>query len=386
MKVTSLELKDVGGIPNLNLEDINSQMNIICGENGVGKTNILDSIASCYSSYNQNVVMRRSGSSVGQIKLERDVGSPIVISLLDFKPSENTHYLSNSYFEDSKTNLLYLKINRSINYKSVRSINADPDSSHRSNNNNAGIQNEDIKDWLLNRILHSAHKGHLTETQLANLEFAKECFSILNPNYIYKRLDTNNEIFLETPTGEIYFEYLSSGFKSIIFILLGIIKEIDYRFENNRISAKDYDGVILIDEIELHLHPEWQGQICSVLKEAFPKAQFFISTHSPHVVQTALKDEVIALERRDNGVVRRTLPTSEYGYQGWTIEEILEDVMGMTDLRTQKYNEVKKRFDEALDSKNKQEAQLAFNELERMLHPNYPLKPVFKIQLDSLGE
>ena len=68
MKVTSLELKDVGGIPNLNLEDINSQMNIICGENGVGKTNILDSLASCYSSYNQNVVMRRSGSSVGQIK------------------------------------------------------------------------------------------------------------------------------------------------------------------------------------------------------------------------------------------------------------------------------------------------------------------------------
>lgn len=386
MKVTSLELKDVGGIPNLNLEDINSQMNIICGENGVGKTNILDSLASCYSSYNQNVVMRRSGSSVGQIKLERDVGSPIVISLLDFKPSENNHYLSNSYFEDSKTNLLYLKINRSINYKSVRSINADPDSFHRSNNNNTGIQNEDIKDWLLNRILHSAHKGHLTETQLANLEFAKECFSILNPNYIYKRLDTNNEIFLETPTGEIYFEYLSSGFKSIIFILLGIIKEIDYRFENNRISAKDYDGVILIDEIELHLHPEWQGQICSVLKEVFPKAQFFISTHSPHVVQTALKDEVIALERRNNGVVRRTLPTSEYGYQGWTIEEILEDVMGMTDLRTQKYNEVKKRFDEALDLKNKQEAQLAFNELERMLHPNYPLKPVFKIQLDSLGD
>ena len=45
MKVTSLELKDVGGIPNLNLEDINSQMNIICGENGVGKTNILDYLA-----------------------------------------------------------------------------------------------------------------------------------------------------------------------------------------------------------------------------------------------------------------------------------------------------------------------------------------------------
>ena len=191
---------------------------------------------------------------------------------------------------------------------------------------------------------------------------------------------------INTPSGEIYYEYLSSGFKSTISIVFGIIKEIEMRFKTPYMIAQDFDGIILIDEIELHLHPEWQGQICSVLKEVFPKAQFFISTHSPHVVQTALKDEVIALERRNNEVVRRELPTSEYGYQGWTIEEILEDVMGMPDLRTQKYNEVKIRFDDALDSKNKQEALLAFNELEKMLHPNYPLKPVFKIQLDSLGD
>src|SRR5690606_28696358 len=121
-------------------------------------------------------------------------------------------------------------------------------------------------------------------------------------------------------------------FKSTISIVFGIIKEIEMRFKAPYMIAQDFDGIILIDEIELHLHPEWQGRICSVLKEVFPKAQFFISTHSPHVVQTALKDEVIALERRNNEVVRRKLPTSEYGYQGWTIEEILEDVMGMTDL------------------------------------------------------
>ena len=210
---------------------------------------------------------------------------------------------------------------------------------------------------------------------------------MLNHNFKFSRVDPNeNEIMINTPSGEIYYEYLSSGFKSTISIVFGIIKEIEMRFKAPYMIAQDFDGIILIDEIELHLHPEWQGRICSVLKEVFPEAQFFISTHSPHVVQTALKDEVIALERRNNEVVRRELPTSEYGYQGWTIEEILEDVMGMTDLRTQKYNEVKKRFDEALESKNKQKAQLAFNELERMLHPNYPLKPVFKIQLDSLGD
>lgn len=168
--------------------------------------------------------------------------------------------------------------------------------------------------------------------------------------------------------------------------MLGIIKEIDYRFDKNKIAAKDYDGIILIDEIELHLHPEWQGRICSVLKDIFPKAQIFISTHSPHVVQTALKGEVIALEGQDGVVQRRALPESEYGYQGWTIEEILEDVMGMPDLRTKKYNEIKARFDKALDEQNKDDAKAAYHELDKMLHPQYPLRPVFKMQLDSLGE
>ncbi|MRT10661.1 AAA family ATPase [Pantoea agglomerans] len=189
-----------------------------------------------------------------------------------------------------------------------------------------------------------------------------------------------------TPTGEIYFEYLSSGFKSSIFILLGIIKEIDYRLEKHNISANDYDGLILIDEIELHLHPEWQGRICSILKDIFPKTQFFITTHSPHVVQTAAYGEVMALERLTNGEInQRPLPVSEYGYQGWTIEEILEDIMGMPDLRTKKYNEIKLRFDSALDREDKNEALSSYEELDKMLHPQYPLRPVFKLQLAKIA-
>lgn len=68
------------------------------------------------------------------------------------------------------------------------------------------------------------------------------------------------------------------------------------------------------------------------------------------------------------------------------MEEILEDVMGMPDLRTSKYKEVKARFDKALDEQNKEDAQVAYHELDKMLHPQYPLRPVFKMQLDSLGE
>jgi len=386
MKVTSLELTDVGGIPHLKLDSINEQMNIICGENGVGKTNILDAIAVCFSELDQNNIKKRSGQERGLIHLEvNPPHSPVDIILDDFKPLDFT-YISSQSFSEKKLYLLYLKTNRGINYKKVESIGADPDMTHRPRYNSSGINNDDIKDWFLNRILHSKHEKHLSETQLQNLELAKDCFSKLNKAFSYSRLDTANEIFLNTPTKEIYLEYLSSGFKSTIFILLGLIKEIDYRYEQNRIAAGDYEGIILIDEIELHLHPEWQGRICTILKEVFPKAQFFITTHSPHVVQTAGDNEVIALQRQNDQVVQRELPTSEYGYQGWTVEEILKDVMGMEETRTDEYHEAINDFSSAFKAQNKQRAQEAFNKLKKMLHHSNELKAIYQMQLDSLGE
>lgn len=391
MKIKDIEITNIGGISSISLTEVNARINIICGENGVGKTNVLDSIASCFSEYDKNNISKKAGSSNGIIKINAiQIHEPksvcFEVKIDNFEPSEYENYINNDSYHENKHLLLYLKTNRGINYKKVASINSDPDITHRSRNNASGISNEDIKEWLLARILHSKHDGHLSETQIKNLELSKQCFSILNQLYKFSRLDTKNELFLETPTGEIYFEYLSSGFKSTIFILLGIIKEIDYRFEKNRIAAVDYDGVILIDEIELHLHPEWQGRICNILKLTFPKAQFFITTHSPHVVQTAAYGEVIALDRNSNSVVsQRPLPASEYGYQGWTIEEILDDIMGMPDLRTIKYNEIKKLFDDALDREDKLKAQDAYEELDKMLHPQYPLRPVFKMQLDKIS-
>lgn len=387
MKIKGLSLHDVGGIESLVLDNLNPQMNIICGENGVGKTNILDSIAACFSEFDKNNIKKKSGSETGRVFLETNLDNqPIQINLIEFKPNESDDYLYNQHYANNKKALLYLKTNRGITYKKVNSIDADPDATHRSRNNSSGITNDDIKNWLLNRILHSGHENHLSDTQITNLELAKNCFSILNENYKYSRLDTSNELFISSPTGDIYFEYLSSGFKSTMFILLGIIKEIDYRFENNRIAAEDYDGVILIDEIELHLHPEWQGKICSALKETFPKAQFFITTHSPHVIQTALANEVIALERVDGDVVKRELPVSEYGYRGWTVEEILKDVMGMRDLRTEEYELVRKEFVNAFKHQNYDEAKQAFVKIEKMLHPSSELKTIYQMQLDSLGD
>ena len=69
---------------------------------------------------------------------------------------------------------------------------------------------------------------------------------------------------LQTPSGQIYFEYLSSGFKSLIILFLGIIMEIEFRFGDQDIKVEDFDGIIIIDEIDVHLHPTWQTQIINI--------------------------------------------------------------------------------------------------------------------------
>lgn len=394
MKVTSLELKDVGGIPYLKLENIDPQMNIICGENGVGKTNILDSIAYIFSSWSFNQIKKKSGSNYGELKAlvhfnEEMFGSEIgamhpVNALLDtFEPQESRSYRSvDSRFAKQ---LIYLRTTRDIQYKFQQSIESDPDETKYGVDLLDGISSKDLKTWFISRFYQSS-AGNLEEQFLSNFKLATKAFGLLDPNYSFKTVNRRNEVIMNTPSGDIYFEYLSSGFKSSLFIILGIIKDIEYRFQTKLLKSEDYDGLVLIDEVELHLHPDWQGRICSILKKVFPKAQFFITTHSPHVVQSALQGEVIALERKAGEVIRRELPTSEYGYQGWTIEEVLKDVMGMPDLRTKTYEAIRNEFMEAFKQQNQLRAKEAFDKLKRMLHPHSELKAIYQMQLDSLGE
>ncbi len=191
---------------------------------------------------------------------------------------------------------------------------------------------------------------------------------------------------VKTPSGEIYYEYLSSGFKSILSISFGIIKEIEYRFKSPRIKAVDFDGVITIDEIDLHLHPEWQEKIVGVLSKMFPKVQFFATTHSPHIIQVAEPNHIIALGFEDGKVIQRTLPNSIYGYQGWTIEEVLTDVMGMPDTRTELFNRLIKSFGENIDAENYNEALKIYNQLDLILHPQNQLRKLLKFQLAAIKE
>lgn len=88
-------------------------------------------------------------------------------------------------------------------------------------------------------------------------------------------------------------------------------------------------AILLIDEIENHLHPTWQRRVIPALLEYFPGLQIFATTHSPFVVAGLRAGQVHMLKRDGDGVVTAT--TNKEAIEGWTADEILRVYMGVDD-------------------------------------------------------
>ncbi|BBL57948.1 hypothetical protein MKFW12EY_15610 [Methylomonas koyamae] len=100
-----------------------------------------------------------------------------------------------------------------------------------------------------------------------------------------------DEILIETEiqgrTQTIPFHLLSDGYRNMI----GMVADIAYRMAtlNPQLEAdviKQTEGIVLIDEIDLHLHPKWQREVVGRLLTTFPKVQFVASSHSPFIIQS----------------------------------------------------------------------------------------------------
>ena len=134
--------------------------------------------------------------------------------------------------------------------------------------------------------------------------------------------------------------HLSSGTEGTLLWILWLALKLvhHYKFdsgterdpEDRRIFKDSWNrkpAILLIDEIENHLHPTWQRRVIPALLEHFPGLQIFATTHSPFVVAGLKAGQVHVLKRDENGVV--TASTNEGDVVGWTADEILRGMMGV---------------------------------------------------------
>jgi predicted ATP-binding protein involved in virulence len=152
---------------------------------------------------------------------------------------------------------------------------------------------------------------------------------------------------------------LSDGEKCLMALVMDITRRMAIANPNRRDPLKG-DGIILIDEIDLHLHPKWQRMVIQKLLEVFPECQFLISTHSPHVITHVQPDNIFLLSMTDTGL-ESVQPSESYGK---TVERILEDLMGLETTRPDDVeNEIQKIY-EQIDQGNLDGAKQSIGKLE----------------------
>ena len=118
---------------------------------------------------------------------------------------------------------------------------------------------------------------------------------------------------------------LSGGYR----IVLAVVGDLARRMAHGNPHLADplaSEAIVLIDEIELHLHPSWQQHILADLTRTFPRAQFIVSTHSPQVLTTVQPEQIVTLGREDGRIVAGSAPEPTYGAESG---DVLRVVMGV---------------------------------------------------------
>jgi predicted ATP-binding protein involved in virulence len=107
----------------------------------------------------------------------------------------------------------------------------------------------------------------------------------------YEKIDDNGRIWFNVNGVSVMTLSLSDGYRSILALAGDLIWRLIEAFPESKDPLKE-EGIVLIDELDIHLHPTWQRVIPSWLQSVFPNIQFIVATHSPLIAAGAGKDAV----------------------------------------------------------------------------------------------
>lgn len=170
-------------------------------------------------------------------------------------------------------------------------------------------------------------------------------------------------------------EQLSGGYKAVLSVVADIAKRLSIANPGS-LNPLEEEAVILIDELDLHLHPRWQKEIVEDLKRTFPKCQFIISTHSPFIVQSLEAEELFDIQTMQ-------FAKEKGNYKGWSIEAIQEYKMGV-EPKTSVFNNYLERFSAAMDNENYDEARKLYEKLKEMVSPDSQESKALKLDMEMI--
>lgn len=161
---------------------------------------------------------------------------------------------------------------------------------------------------------------------------------------------------------------LSDGERGLITMIFDITRRLTLANPEMDDPISEGAGIVLIDEIELHLHPLWQRLVLKRLKEIFTNCQFIVTTHSPLVLGEVEARCIRFLERDGTGKITCTVPDKAYGLDA---NRVLEELMGAR-VRNREIDDQLARLFEKIDDEDFDAARLDMNALRQKLGQNDP--------------
>lgn len=144
-------------------------------------------------------------------------------------------------------------------------------------------------------------------------------------------------IEVKTPYGWVDMKNLSLGYQTFIAWVVDLAARLFDHYPDSD-NPLEEPCIVLVDEIDLHLHPKWQRKIIGFLTDIFKNAQFIVTAHSPLIVQAAA-DANIVLLKREGDSVRIHNNMDEQAIDDWRFDQILtSELFGLDSARSPKYD------------------------------------------------
>lgn len=406
MPIEKLHIKNLKHFPEVNIR-FNTGFNFITGPNGCGKTSVLAAIA--HSIYFNGEYSRHKEDSEYWIDINetgekyRCGFGPGFVSGIEYRkdtiktyidpPSEAGRKSLKVYEAGKNLKLppLIIGAQRKIAYKALNGVikekSAIESREAYCRTGVSSLYNEhsrEVKQWLVNRYFMIDKPWAKEERK--NWEHLMNSLPEIGPfssEFSYISTGRNLEPVFSIYDKECFLEELSSGFQAVLYIIIAVFEWVEACMPEGERLVSQASGTVLIDELDNHLHPEWQLTVRQGIEALFPNMQFIVTTHSPHLLASAKENEIIFLpssyldERYD-------IHPSEKAYSGWSTDLILTELMGVKSLDNKEYEKLVRACYDSIHDKNLAALKENYSQLESICHPGDEVLIIIKTRIAGM--
>ena len=317
MKIQKIEIHDFRGLSDVTIDNLDKNLNLLMGVNGAGKSSVLDAIALLLQPFTSRLTKKSGfGTTIkaSDIKKHSRRGCTLEITLLDDNHTHWSKHKTKSMENEEKSDYSmlidytkpmrisldnYEKINipviahygvnravtgmmlppRSKSY--VRDEEGQPTDAYANWWNQGAIYRDFLLWFKEEEAAENRIRIEYPEYRDRGLEAIRDAMRVVFPEYTNMRMISANELALKKDDEELLLSQLSDGEKCYIVLLCDVVRRLTIANPTGEILKGE--GIVLIDEVDLHLHPSWEATVMEKLNHSFPNIQFIVSAHSPLV-------------------------------------------------------------------------------------------------------